>query len=100
MEFAAGKFALGICDRCGWEYKYLKLKLEWNGLLVCSTCYEEKHSQLYSPRHVSDREVLENPRPARPEGVTVSPGGTGWSGKKKKDLTFKFEIGKVSVTIS
>ena len=26
-----GKFAKGLCDRCGFEYKLLQLKEEWNG---------------------------------------------------------------------
>ena len=30
MAYAVGKFALGLCDRCGFEYKLSELKEEWN----------------------------------------------------------------------
>ena len=32
MAYALGKFALGLCDRCGFEYKLNELKKEWNNL--------------------------------------------------------------------
>jgi hypothetical protein len=34
-----------ICDKCGKKYKASKLKTEWNGLLVCRTCFEFRHPQ-------------------------------------------------------
>lgn len=34
-----------ICDRCGRKFKNVDLKEEWNGLIVCRTCYEPRHPQ-------------------------------------------------------
>ena len=43
MAYASGKHALGICDRCGWRYRYLQLQMEWTGFKVCPECFEVKH---------------------------------------------------------
>ena len=43
MAYAVGKYARAICDRCGFEYKYLELRKEWNGLKTCPSCFEPKH---------------------------------------------------------
>ena len=64
MAFAQGKYAFGVCDRCGFRVKYLQMKMEWTGFKVCSECYEPKHPQLDPPHHISDAEAL---RQARPE---------------------------------
>ena len=51
MAYAAGKKALGICDRCGFTYKLNELRYETenkvrNGLRVCHTCYDPDQPQL------------------------------------------------------
>ena len=43
MAYAAGKKALGTCDRCGFTYKLNELRYETEnkvrkGLRVCHTC--------------------------------------------------------------
>ena len=63
MAYALGKFALGLCDRCSFEYKLSELKEEWTGFKVCRNCYEPKHPQLEPEPHVSDPEALYKPRP-------------------------------------
>ena len=63
MAFASGKHAIAICDRCGFEYKYLSLKREWTGFRVCSECFEVKHPQLEPINHIADPEALRFPRP-------------------------------------
>jgi|TARA_R100000742_G_C4171800_1_gene9818 hypothetical protein len=63
MAYASGKFAIALCDRCGFQYKLLDLKEEWNGLKTCSECFESKHPQL-EPNHApSDPQGLYKPRP-------------------------------------
>lgn len=54
---------LGICDRCGLQYKKVTLKKEWTNKVVCESCYEEKHPQL-EPRHkdLGDPKPLRDPR--------------------------------------
>lgn len=74
MSFATGKFALAICDRCGYEYGYLELREEWNGLRVCPECFEDKHPQLDPPRVRADAEALHNARPARVEPLVIPVG--------------------------
>jgi hypothetical protein len=69
MTFAVGKYSQAICDRCGYQYDYLDLQKEWNGLLVCPECYEPKHPQLDPPYHAPDSEALKN---ARPDGVQTT----------------------------
>ena len=46
MAYASAKFAKALCDRCGFEYKLLDLKKEWNNLKTCPDCFETKHPQL------------------------------------------------------
>ena len=62
MAYALGKYSKGQCDRCGFVYKYLQLKTEWNGLKVCSECYEPKHPQLEPVPTPTDPEALVQPR--------------------------------------
>jgi protein-arginine kinase activator protein McsA len=65
--FASGKHALAICDRCGFEYDYLKIREEWNGNRVCPECFEVKHPQLEPPFAKADAEALRHARPDREE---------------------------------
>jgi len=56
-----------ICDRCGFEYASYELKKEWQGLMVCSSCYETRHPQDFV-RAVPDRQGVPWTRP-EPEDV-------------------------------
>ena len=72
-KFASGKYALGICDRCGLTYMLLELKKETVNLnevnlLVCQDCYDGDHPQNHQGRQrVDDPQALRNPRPDQPE---------------------------------
>jgi NAD-dependent SIR2 family protein deacetylase len=33
------------CDRCGFKFKGEDLRKEWQGFMVCETCYEPRHPQ-------------------------------------------------------
>jgi hypothetical protein len=66
MAFAVGKYSYGVCDRCGFRYKYLELRMEWTGFKVCSECFEPKHPQLDPPHHTTDPEALRQARPEVP----------------------------------
>lgn len=69
MPFASGKHALGICDRCGFQYPYSELQDEISdekptGVLVCETCLDPDHPQLQVKKlRVTDYEGLEHARP-------------------------------------
>lgn len=79
--FASGKYALGICDRCGFTYRLKELRAQvinrvTSGLLVCQDCLDEDHPQLrLGEVDATDAQALENPRPDT--GVTDSRTLTG-----------------------
>lgn len=68
-KFASGKYALGICDRCGRTNKLKELKEEIvkdkkTGVLVCKVCLNPDHPQLKLGLYpVNDPQGLKNPRP-------------------------------------
>lgn len=68
-QFAVGKRALGICDRCGLTHRLNELKTEYvkdrpNGLRVCWLCLDKDHPQLrHGEQVVDDAEALRDPRP-------------------------------------
>lgn len=70
MAYAVGKYSQAQCDRCGFVYKYLDMKMEWNGLKVCPDCYEPKHPQLDPVRVPVDPEALIQPRGTEPAPTT------------------------------
>lgn len=67
-QFASGKIAISICDRCGFQYllkelKYEVVKQKRTGLLVCQSCYNPDHPQLMLGTFpVYDPQALRNPR--------------------------------------
>ena len=77
MAYAQGKYALGICDRCGFQYKLNTLRKEWTGFKVCIECYETKHPQLEVKRNVSDAIALRDARPDVPATVAAYAGTPG-----------------------
>jgi NAD-dependent SIR2 family protein deacetylase len=109
MAFATGKYSQAICDRCGYQYPYLELRKEWNGLFVCPECYEPKHPQLDPPYHAADPEALKNARPDREEPIVVPVGNPNQSlftsngmqpSQVKGDLIMRSSVGKVTVSTS
>jgi|TARA_R110000803_G_scaffold25371_9_gene60682 hypothetical protein len=70
MAYALGKYSQAECDRCGFVYEYLDMKMEWNGLKVCFQCYEPKHPQLDPVRVPVDPEALRQPRSTEPAPTT------------------------------
>ena len=49
----------GICDRCGSKFKFSDLKLEWDGLYVCTAngCWEPRQPQDYVKGVMDDMSV-------------------------------------------
>ena len=70
-KFAAGKHALGICDRCGLTYKLLRLHFQYidgfqSSLRVCSDCMDIDHEQLRTENIKTDDAItLRDARPDR-----------------------------------
>lgn len=84
QKFASGKHALGICDRCGLEYKLqtlrnITLNDNLTNLLVCQSCYEPDHPQNKVGKYiVVDPQALQNPRPDASELVDSRNIQWGW----------------------
>ena len=64
--------ALGICDRCGFQYnlRSLRYQYDWAGpqminkqLRVCHVCYDEPQEQLRTTLITADPPPVVNPRP-------------------------------------
>jgi hypothetical protein len=51
---------LFVCDRCGLDTSNLHLREEWNGLVVCEWCYEDKHP-LLEPFIVPEEQYITSP---------------------------------------
>jgi hypothetical protein len=68
-QFAAGKRAIAICDRCGRRVRLAQLreivvKRTPTNLLVCTSCWEADHPQLQLGTFViGDAQALRRPRP-------------------------------------
>lgn len=67
--YAAGKGAIAICDRCGFQFKLKQLKGETVKTKpvnnqVCPTCWDLDHPQLQLGMYpIEDPQALRNPRP-------------------------------------
>jgi hypothetical protein len=77
MSYTNGKVALGICDRCGFQYLLNQLKKEWTGFKTCQECYEPKHPQLEPKRGINEPIALRDPRPDGVQTVLISLGYGG-----------------------
>ena len=66
--FASGKYAIAICDRCGFQYPYNQLRFEISdqkrtGFRVCPECLDEDQPQLQLGQYpVNDPQALRNAR--------------------------------------
>ena len=102
MAYALGKYSKGQCDRCGFVYKYLQLKTEWNGLKVCSECYEPKHPQLDPKPKPADPQAIRNARPETAEFnqsfVLYTNVDKGILGTKLDTYELTVSVGEVTIT--
>jgi hypothetical protein len=68
-QFASGKYAISICDRCGQQFKLKELKklvvkTQIKNILVCRECWDPDQPQLQLGMYpVNDPQALRNPRP-------------------------------------
>lgn len=69
-NFAAGKKAIGECDRCGQTYllkelKFQVIRMKKTNLRVCPTCLDPDHPQYkLGTFKINDPQALKQPRPA------------------------------------
>ena len=104
-RYATGKHALGICDRCGWQYKLHELHYEIfdqrrNGLRVCMSCLDKDHPQLrLGEIYISDPQALFDPRPDTTEIGSTQLFGWRPVGNPLTN-TVRVELGTVTVVTS
>jgi len=93
-RFASGKYAIAMCDRCGFKYKLkqlktLVIKTKNVNIKVCSECWEPDQPQLQLGMYpVNDPQAVREPRPDTsyytPTGTSGGDGGSrviewGWN---------------------
>ena len=62
------------CQRCGLDYRAKHIRKQWDGLIVCESCWEPRHSQDF----VRGRADQMRPRgPSNPVGLVVMDSTTG-----------------------
>ena len=77
-DFAVGKIALGLCDRCGRQYLLKELTdevvdSEESNIRVCSDCWDEDHPQYQLGKTpIYDPQALRDPRPDPRTDVTTN----------------------------
>ena len=68
-QFASGKHSIAECDRCGFRFKLkqlkaLTLKRTQTNILVCASCWEAPHPQVFlGETPIFDPQGVRNPRP-------------------------------------
>tara|TARA_R110001632_G_scaffold447_2_gene1464 strand:- start:1046 stop:1738 length:693 start_codon:yes stop_codon:yes gene_type:complete len=77
MAYANGKFAIAICDYCGFQFPYKTLRKNWKGFMVCPEDYEPKEPQIEPLNYRGDAIALRDPRTDRVEPVVVFVGLPG-----------------------
>lgn len=90
-QFASGKNAIAICDRCGFRFKLTELRTEiiktkqYNAL-VCNECWDPDHPQLQLGMYpVDDPQALRNPR-RDTTYVTAGVGSDGFTTIGSRDI--------------
>lgn len=82
-KFASGKYAWGMCDRCGIRARLLSLRMESKmgrqiNLRTCETCWDADHPQNFLPKFVqNDPQALRWARPdtgEEPSRILAPPG--------------------------
>ncbi len=81
--FKSGSYN-GICDVCGFKFKFTELRKRWDGLIVCNKDFENDHPQKYIRVRESGLAVPEA-RP-RPEDVFIGPTCTLWGASGYADI--------------
>lgn len=88
-KFATGRWAWGICDRCGISARLLDLRVETqmgraNNLKTCPSCWDLDHPQNFLPKFVqNDPQALRGARPdtGREQSTSLTPPGNWINGQ-------------------
>ena len=126
-QFASGKYAISICDRCGQQFKLKELKklvvkTQIKNILVCRECWDPDQPQLQLGMYpVNDPQAIRNPRPDTSyvvSGLDVDGDPSGGSrifqwgfnpvggargfdtGLTPNDLIIQVELGTVTIAVT
>jgi hypothetical protein len=88
-KFATGKYAWGICDRCGISARLHDLRVETQmgrstNLKTCPSCWDPDHPQNFLPKFVqNDPQALRGARPdtGDPQSQQLIPPGNWINGQ-------------------
>jgi len=74
----------GLCDVCGFKFKFTELQKRWDGLIVCHKDFEQDHPQKYIRVRESGLSVpiIRD----RPEDVFVGPACSIWTSSPMADF--------------
>ena len=89
-KFASGRYAWGICDRCGIRARLITLRTEFKlgrqiNIRTCETCWDGDHPQNHLPKFVqNDPQALRQARPdtGRVQSTILSPPGNWVNGQR------------------
>lgn len=115
IPFASGRIAIASCDRCGQQFRLLKLKEETVkgspvNNLVCPSCWDSDHPQLMLGMFpIIDPQALDKPRPD-PARIISRDLQWGWApvggarglmdGVTPNNLVTQCRVGTVTVTVT
>ena len=100
QQYASARKAWGISDRSGFRYRLKDMKKEWTGALVGPDEYEPKHPQLYPPKAAPDPQALRNPRPDKPEPLSVYVDTPTIDSPWLTNVSLTLSVGSVTVVTS
>ena len=102
-KYVSGKFAIGLCDRCGQRFDLKELKIQIvagraTNLKVCSSCLDRDHPQYFIGRvPLNDPQALLNPRPDN--GIPGSRELWGWNPVGNPAVFASTEVGVINILI-
>jgi hypothetical protein len=113
-QFASGKHAIAMCDRCGAQFKLKELKYEVvkqrrTNLLVCPSCWNPDHPQLmlgtfpvYDPQAIRDARRDNTYDQSRDIEWSWNPvgGGQNYASSTPDSLLLQGAVGTVTVSTS
>lgn len=99
-RYAGGNYAIALCDRCGFQYRHITLRKEWNGLRTCIECWESKHPQIQPIFPPTEPQALFEPRPSRVEPMQVPVGQEIFPYLENISTQGVMQVGLVSVEIT
>jgi len=62
-----------ICDICGFRFRRSQCRMQWNNLLACNECFDEKHPQHEPPKPLGEKQSVPIHRPEQEDVFITTP---------------------------